>query len=107
MTLKPGAPFSLLKTGQSYLKSGDPKPAPGMFRQAAASDPADPEPPNQLGLLAAAEGRTDEARKWFQQAITIRKDYSGAINNLEVLYLRMGQPTDAIAAFEYGIQAAP
>ena len=47
------------------------------------------------------------ARRWFQQAIEAQQDHPGAINNLGVLYAKMGQPNDAIAAFRYGIKTNP
>ena len=34
-------------------------------------------------------------------------DHPGAINNLGVLYAKLGQPNDAIAAFRYGIRTNP
>jgi Flp pilus assembly protein TadD len=37
----------------------------------------------------------------------MERDHSGAINNLGVLYAKMGKPDDAIAAFRYGIGIAP
>ncbi len=60
---------------------------------------------NQLGLLAAEVRTIWRARgSWFQQAIEAQQDHPGAINNLGVLYAKMGQPNDAIAAFRYGIR---
>ena len=47
------------------------------------------------------------ARQWFQQAMEAQPDHPGAINNLGVLYARIGQPNDSIAAFRYGIQTNP
>ena len=43
----------------------------------------------------------------FERAIELRRDFGSAINNLGVLYMKMGQPNDAIAAFQYGIGVAP
>ena len=57
--------------------------------------------------MLAKQGNTGEARKLFEQAISIRRDDASAINNLGVLYLNIGQANDAIAAFQYGIQVAP
>ncbi len=37
----------------------------------------------------------------------MRRDHTGAINNLGVLYAQLGQRNDAIAAFRYGIEIAP
>ena len=50
---------------------------------------------NKLGLLLAKAGQTDEARRLFEQAISIRRDDSSAINNLAVLYLNTGRTNDA------------
>jgi FimV-like protein len=62
---------------------------------------------NQLGLLAAGSNDLPGARRWFQQAIEVQQDHPGAINNLGVLYAKMGQPNDSIAAFRYGIKTNP
>ena len=35
------------------------------------------------------------------------RDHAGAINNLVVLYMRLQQPENAIAAFRCGIRVAP
>jgi Flp pilus assembly protein TadD len=55
----------------------------------------------------AEQGRTTEAKQLFERAIAINRDHGGAINNLAVLYMKLGQRNDAIAAFQYGIQVAP
>jgi Tfp pilus assembly protein PilF len=58
-------------------------------------------------LTLAKQNQPDEAKKYFEQAIAIRRDYGDAINNLGVLYLQQGKTNDAIAAFEFGIREAP
>ena len=73
----------------------------------AGADPRNGDAANGLGLLLAKQDRTDEARKLFELAISVRRDDASAINNLGVLYMNTGQPNDAIAAFRYGIQVAP
>ena len=55
----------------------------------------------------ARQNRNAEAKQWFETAIAIHRDHTGAINNLAVLYAELGQPNDAIAAFRYGIEVAP
>jgi Flp pilus assembly protein TadD len=62
---------------------------------------------NGLGLALAKQGQAEQARKYFQQAIALKRDFSEAINNLGVLYIQQGKPSDAIAAFEYGLRVAP
>jgi Flp pilus assembly protein TadD len=59
------------------------------------------------GCQLAQQNRTVEARQLFQQAIAVRRDHAGAINNLGVLYSQMNQVNDAIAGFQYGIGVAP
>ena len=70
-------------------------------------DPRNGDAANGLGLLLAKQDHADEARKLFEQAISVRRDDSSAINNLAVLYMNTGRTSDAIAAFRYGIQVAP
>ena len=60
-----------------------------------------------MGLALAKQGQPDEAKKYFEQAIALKRDYAGAINNLGVLYIQQGKTNDAVAAFEYGISVAP
>jgi tetratricopeptide (TPR) repeat protein len=43
----------------------------------------------------------------FLRAIELQPDHASAINNLGVLYMKMGQTNDAIAAFEYGVRTLP
>ena len=66
-----------------------------------------PTPPINWDFFWQNESRTDEARRLFEQAITARRDHSGAINNLGVLYLKLNQVNDAVAAFQYGIEVSP
>ena len=64
-------------------------------------------PPTAWACCSPRQDRTDEARKLFELAISVRRDDSSAINNLAVLYMNTGRTSDAIAAFRYGIQVAP
>ena len=59
------------------------------------------------GIAGRRFERFGGRRRWFQQAIEAQPDHPGAINNLAVLYAKIGQPNDAIAAFRYGIRMNP
>ena len=47
------------------------------------------------------------ARQYFEKAISLQRDHNNAINNLGVLYMKTGHMSDAIAAFQYGLEAVP
>ena len=62
-----------------------PKPS-GSIAMRCSADPRSGDAANGLGLLLAQQGKTGEARRLFELAISIRRDDSSAINNLAVLY---------------------
>ncbi|MEJ7712676.1 MAG: tetratricopeptide repeat protein [Pyrinomonadaceae bacterium] len=49
------------------------------FRRSFALQPAQTESPYQLGLLAYAEGETEEARAWFEKVLGRYADHAGAL----------------------------
>ena len=55
-------------------------------------------------MLKVRQNRPAEAKKWFERALEQQHDHFGAINNLGVLYIQLGQPNNAAATFEFGIQ---
>ncbi len=70
-------------------------------------NPHSAEAANGLGLASAKLGDLTAAQQQFERAISIRRDYAEAINNLAVLFAQRGKLNDAIAAWQYGIQVAP
>jgi tetratricopeptide (TPR) repeat protein len=60
-----------------------------------------------VGFRFDEKGLYPEARNLFQGAITIQRSQAPPLNNLGVLYLKLGQPGDAIAVFRLGIRQAP
>jgi Flp pilus assembly protein TadD len=105
--LGPDLPYVLVNAGNVEETLHDAAEAERLYRRAIAADPRYGDAANRLGLLLAKAGRTDEARQWLEQAISIRRDDASAINNLAVLYMNTGKNNDAVAAFRYGIQVAP
>ena len=53
------------------------------------------------------QGQFEQARRYLQQAISLRADYADAINNLGVLYLNTQRRDQAVASFEECIRVAP
>ena len=107
LTFRPDLTSALVNAGQAQLALGNFVDAEKLFRRTLEIDPQDAAAANQMGELFVRRQSDGEARRWFQQAIASRRDYAPAINNLGVLYARTGQLDDAIAAFRYGMEAAP
>jgi tetratricopeptide (TPR) repeat protein len=97
---------NLVKLGAAFYVENMPDAALVYLNDALALTP-NADAANGLGLMFARQGRFNEARDWFQKAITLQRDHAGAINNLGDLYGERRQFNDAIAAFEYGIRVAP
>jgi tetratricopeptide (TPR) repeat protein len=106
LALRPDSAEGWNNLGGVEMAAGDTRAALRAYEKALAIRPK-----MTHALLNAAEayaqGRGNEARDWFQRAIAVRRDFSGAINNLGVLYMQIEQPNDAIAAFQYGVEVAP
>ena len=98
---------ALIAIAQIHLDSGRLEDARAAARKLAAVPPRSVVAADHLGLRFAEQGLYPQARDLFERAISIQRDYAPSLNNLGVLYLKMGQPNDAIAAFRYGIQEAP
>ncbi len=59
---------------------------------------------NNLGLLAAREGRTDEAVRNFQQALQLNPDHTIALDNLGSAYRQSKHWDDARKTYERALQ---
>lgn len=62
---------------------------------------------NNLGLLAAREGRTDEAIRDFQQALKLSPDHLIALQNLGNAYRQQRNWNEARKAFEHALAIHP
>jgi Flp pilus assembly protein TadD len=58
-------------------------------------------------MVFAQQGDTDRARTHLQKALQLRPEYPDALNNLGVLYLRVGNVSEALAAFRECIRISP
>ena len=62
---------------------------------------------NNLGLLLADKGRTDEAMAHYQKALEINPDYAEAHNNLGTLLAKMGRTDEAMVHFLKALEINP
>lgn len=77
------APF--VNLGMAYTKKGDTENAEKYLLEALNLDLAHPVANNQLGLLYRKQGRFDDARKAYNNALTRYPDYLPVIRNLGIL----------------------
>jgi tetratricopeptide (TPR) repeat protein len=62
---------------------------------------------NNLGLIEAQAGRTEEAIVLFQKALQLKPEHSIALNNLGNAYRKLRRWEDARKTFEQALAAAP
>src|ERR1035438_10804642 len=62
---------------------------------------------NNLGLLAAREGRTGEAIGYFQEALKLSPDHLIAFDNLGSAYRQQKSWDDARKTYERALQVSP
>jgi tetratricopeptide (TPR) repeat protein len=98
---------ALMAIAQIHLDAGRRDQARAATARLRAAAPRSAVAADHLGFSFAEKGLYPEARDLFQRAMRVQRNYAPALNNLGVLYLRMGQPADAIAAFRFGIREVP
>lgn len=89
MEKRAAAPY--VNLGMAYDLKGDVKQAEEYLQQAVSIDLAHPVANNQLGLLYRKQGRFDDARKAYTNALSQYPDYLPVRKNLGILcelYLR-------------------
>jgi protein O-mannosyl-transferase len=62
---------------------------------------------NNLGLLLADKGRTDEAMAHFLKAVELNPNYAEAHNNLGILFEKIGGINEAIAHYQKALELNP
>jgi tetratricopeptide (TPR) repeat protein/peroxiredoxin len=62
---------------------------------------------NNLGLLAGREGRTAEAVRFFQKALSLSPDHLVALNNLGSAYRQQKSWDEALHTYEHALQLSP
>ncbi|HEV8346941.1 MAG TPA: tetratricopeptide repeat protein, partial [Vicinamibacterales bacterium] len=96
-----------LNLGIALLYSQD---LAGASRETAEADrllPSAPQPPYVLGLIARADNRTDEARKYFERVRQIDPHDAGTNVNLGQMFLAERQYANAIEVLERAVADEP
>ena len=84
------SPLFRLNLGWAHELKGEPEQASEQYLAAVRSDPTFYPTLNDLGILAATEGRADEAKGYFRAALDAKPGYDRALFNLGVALLRDG-----------------
>ncbi len=107
----PSGAEALYGLGSVYLQQGKNAEAGKSFGRAIqlhATYPSTmPKAWNNLGILAAREGRTDEAIQNFQQALQIDPDFVISLENLGSTYRQAKRWDDAKKVLERALQLSP
>jgi len=107
----PGAAEPLYGLGSAYLEQHKSKEAREYFERAVKSTadyPATlPNAWNNLGILAAREGNTDEAIGFFQKALGLNPDHAVALQNLGNAYRQKKDWDAARKSLEHALALNP
>jgi len=86
-----------LLLAQAYLAARDPASARATYARMQTAFPKDPEPPFRTGLIVGSSGQSQEARKDFEQSLTLLPFYGPAEEALVALDLAEKHPEGAEA----------
>jgi len=101
LRLEPNDAWSNLLLGNIYLKhKNDRIVADKFYQRAAAAAPNDPHILSNLGSIVGQEGKYDEARNWFNQAINTDTDLPNAYYGLALIEARQEEHVAAIAVLD-------
>jgi Flp pilus assembly protein TadD len=108
LRVHPNSEIARWAIGTAHLRLGDRPRAKEMFVQATAINPSFPHALNNLGILAAEEGRIAEAETLFLRAKEIlgRKD-ARPYANLGSLYEAAGRRKEALEMYEAALAIQP
>ncbi|MFD1215570.1 tetratricopeptide repeat protein [Microbulbifer celer] len=100
------APY--VNLGIAYYRSGDQKQAEEAFLEALRAAPLDPVASNELAVLYRRQGRFDEARTTYEEALQNNPENLPLIKNLGILCdLYLQDVNCALAQFQQYLKYAP
>lgn len=97
---KVSAARALTGLGEVALKRGDPEAAVRSFSEALALAPDDEAAAYNVGEILFSNQKTDEAIRYFEMAVRIRKDWPKPYYRLGFVYLNTGDYAKALENFK-------
>ena len=111
LTDDPESAEALYGSGSSALQLGETAEARASLERATTAHASYPDTLanawNNLGLLAAREGRLTEAVEYFERALRLSPDHLVSLDNLGNAYRTLKQWGDAQRVLERAVQVAP
>ncbi len=92
-----------VRNGYRHLEGGGLEDALGAFGQALRSQPRNVAALTGRGMVLARQGRLREAEETLRAALVLNPDPAPTLYELGQVYLRLGEPGRAVAAFKEGI----
>jgi tetratricopeptide (TPR) repeat protein len=93
--------------GTAYMRKREPAKAAEAFRNIVTRAPKDPRGPYLVGLVLRAEGKRAEARKAFEEALTLLPDYVEPLAQLVALSFDEQRPDQALDRVQRQLLRAP
>ena len=94
-------------TWRTILRNEDYKYAVSMWKKVVQQRPMNPRAPYVLGHYLYNEGKNEEARAWYEQALRIAPDYAEAHNNLGLTLDALGRQNEATSHFLEALRINP
>lgn len=105
--IKPAHLVALQNLVLLYRWQGKLDQAQALVEKAIAAEPGDPEFHFALGMLLAGQNKFAAARKELERTVQLRPADTTALNDLGVVYLRLGREDDAFNCFQRCTKLAP
>jgi protein O-mannosyl-transferase len=103
---QPNVAIAHYNLGQHLRSKGDLEGAGQSWRRASQLEPSFSWPLNQLGALAMLQGKTDEARRFYEQAIQVNARDAAAQFNYATLLADEGHVEEARRHYEIFLKVA-
>ena len=101
------SPAMHFQRGTACSRAGQLAEAIAAYRQCVALDATFPHARYHLAVALGDVEQYDEAVDWLQQVMADEPEHAEAWNSLGYCYSRLGQPTQALSAYEHAIALRP
>ncbi|NCA69133.1 MAG: tetratricopeptide repeat protein [Sphingobacteriia bacterium] len=105
--IDPAAITQQLRHGIELFRRGHGAAAADLMRALLKHAPDQPDALHVLGLLAARDGRLEEAERLLRRCVKVAPEFADGHNNLGNVLLAMRQPRLALAAYRRAARLAP